>query len=208
MDLSTIIKVEFPENQYYKEEYTKSQIVLHHTVSGPGVNGDFNTWKNNIDRVATCVVVDREGQIHQCFSSKYWAHHLGMKNDHNLGCNKHSIGIEIDSWGGLTKGEDGKWHTATGIVVPIEQVIIYDTPFRGYRAFERYTDKQLSGVRELLLYWGQFYGIDLHYNEGMFDLNQDAISGKPGVWTHVSYRQDKSDCSPQPELISMIQNLI
>jgi hypothetical protein len=34
-----------------------------------------------------------------------------------------------------------------------------------------------------------------------------ALSGTPGVWTHVSYRADKSDCHPQIELINALKEL-
>jgi hypothetical protein len=41
----------------------------------------------------------------------------------------------------------------------------------------------------------------------MFEFSSDAIDGKPGVWTHVSFRKDKSDCHPQPELIDMLKTI-
>jgi len=45
------------------------------------------------------------------------------------------------------------------------------------------------------------------YNGNMWDVNEDALNGEPGVWTHVSYRSDKSDCHPQPELIDVLKSL-
>jgi hypothetical protein len=41
-----IITEQFPDNQYVKEISKKSQIVIHHTVSGPGINGDVAWWKS------------------------------------------------------------------------------------------------------------------------------------------------------------------
>jgi hypothetical protein len=41
----------------------------------------------------------------------------------------------------------------------------------------------------------------------MWDLSNDALAGKKGVYTHVSFRTDKSDMHPQPELIEMLKNL-
>jgi len=73
--------------------------------------------------------------------------------------------------------------------------------------FEKYTDKQILAVRQLLVYWKSRYGIPLTYNDAMWDVNNDALNGKGGVWTHVSYRSDKSDCHPQPELIAMLKSL-
>ena len=57
-------------DRYYKEEFDKKQIVLHHTVSGPGLRGDLETWKKYKSNIATCMIVERDGKINQLFSSK------------------------------------------------------------------------------------------------------------------------------------------
>lgn len=229
LDLSSIEQVEFPRNQYVRSATEKTQIVLHHTVSGDSVDGDIHTWKKTKERVATPVIVERSGNIVQLFSSRYWAYHLGLKVDNfksmglsYLNLNKNSLGIEIDSWGGL-KFIDGEWRASvnkfgTGslvnkhgqkykVVLPSDRVQLYSNGFRGYEAFEKYTDKQLYSVAQLLKYWGDRYSIPLNYNENIFEVNKQAMSGTPGVWSHVSYRKDKSDCHPQPELISMLNSL-
>jgi hypothetical protein len=41
----------------------------------------------------------------------------------------------------------------------------------------------------------------------MWEVNKDAMSGKAGVWAHVSCRKDKVDVFPQPELIDMLKSL-
>jgi hypothetical protein len=41
----------------------------------------------------------------------------------------------------------------------------------------------------------------------MWDLDNEALTGKNGVFTHVTYRADKSDMHPQPELIAMLTKL-
>ena len=40
-----------------------------------------------------------------------------------------------------------------------------------------------------------------------FELDDEALNGKAGLFTHTNYRKDKSDCSPQPELLKMILEL-
>jgi hypothetical protein len=62
-------------------------------------------------------------------------------------------------------------------------------------------------VRKLLIFWNERYGIPLDYNQDMWALSSKALSGQDGVWTHVSFREDKSDCHPQPELIEMLKSL-
>ena len=40
-----------------------------------------------------------------------------------------------------------------------------------------------------------------------FDLQDSALKGQPGLWTHANVRSDKFDCHPQPELLDMIKSL-
>ena len=126
LDLSKIVQHDFTSREYNKAVYDKKQIVLHHTASGNGVNGDINWWLKVKKRIGTCILIARDGTIHQVFSSKYWAYHLGENGkDHvSLGLryrrnDMESIGIEIDSWGGLKKKGDD-WVSYTGTVVPKE----------------------------------------------------------------------------------------
>ena len=78
LNLNEIIQVDFPETQYYKKETQKKQIVLHHTVSGQGTEGDIAYWRSTVERVGTAIIVGWDGKIYQCFSTLYWAHHLGV----------------------------------------------------------------------------------------------------------------------------------
>lgn len=219
LDLNEIIDVDFPDDQYIKEQTKKNQICLHHTVSGPGVDGDISWWKQTPERIGTAVIVDRDGKIFQMFSSDYWAFHLGTKGLNDTTLNKGSIGIEIDSWGGLVKAINNSWYPATWDNVakknvpnmkvnPIKNVQEYPQGFMGFYGFEKYTDAQIDSVRKLLDYWCDKHNIPQTYNSDMWALSNRALSGTAGIWTHVSYRgNQKSDCHPMPELINMLKAL-
>jgi len=194
-------------DRYYKEEFDKKQIVLHHTVSGPGIRGDLATWKKYKSNIATCMVVERDGKINQLFSSKYWAYHLGAGKS---SLDKHSIGIELDNWGQL-QDRNGKLFTVYDSIVDVP-IVHYPLGFRGEQIFEAYTVEQLRAVGELLLFWNKRYGIPLTYNEDMWDVSPKALSGEKGVWAHVSYRPwpstaNKWDVHPDPNLISMLKTI-
>lgn len=215
LNLNDIIQVDFPDNQYVKEQTNKKQIVLHHTVSGQGVEGDIAWWRQTVERIGTAIIIGWDGKIYQCFSSKYWAYHLGAGN---ATLDKQSIGIEIDSWGALVRHNrlwyPAKWddtlkkYIANTAVRPVQDVVTYPEGFMGFYGYEKYTDKQIEAVRQLLVYWGERYNIPLNYNEDMWDKSNKALSGQSGVWTHVSFRGNgKSDCHPQPELIQMLKSL-
>lgn len=217
LNLKEIITVDFPKDQYIREEHKKNQIVLHHTVSGQGVNGDIAWWRQTADRVGTAIIVGWDGKIYQCFGSKYWAYHLGLKTSSNKSLNQGSIGIEIDAWGGLVR-TNRQWYPAkwdkelkkmvgNTKVAPIQNVQVYENGFRGFYGFEKYTDAQIEAVRQLLVFWHERYDIPLDYHEDMWHYSKNAMAGKDGIWSHVSYRKDKSDCHPQPELVKMLKSL-
>lgn len=215
LNLKDIIQVDFPNDQYIRKQTDKKQIILHHTVSGQGVEGDIAWWRKTSQRIGTQIIIDWEGKMYQCYSSKYWGYHLGTGNS-NL--DKHSIGIEIDSWGGLVKHNKqwypAKWDDRTKKYIanishkPINNVQKYPDGFRGFYGYEKYTKKQIEAVGKLLVYWNEIYNIPLNYNSTMFDVSKEALMGKPGIWSHVSFRKDKSDCHPQPDLINMLKSLI
>jgi len=229
--LEKIVSVGFPPNQYYRKITNKKQIVLHHCVSGKGVTGDIDWWIQTPEKVAAHIIIDRWGTPFQTYSSRYFAHHLGVKQKtlrqegfldyrtRNLKLNKASIAIEIDSWGPLIK-ENNFWYPVKWSKwskkyvarinlksIPKHKIEFYPNGFREFYAFEKYTNAQIETLKQLLLYWNKKYYIPLTYNEKMFEYNLDAIAGIPGIWSHVSYRRDKSDCHPQLELINMLKSL-
>jgi N-acetyl-anhydromuramyl-L-alanine amidase AmpD len=214
LNLNEIISVDFPDDQYIKEQTNKNQIVLHHTVSGRGVNGDIAWWRSTVQRIATAIIIGWDGKIYQCFSSKYWGYHLGCGNSE---LDKHSIGVEIDAWGGLIRYNrewypvkwDGelKKNVPNLSIPPVKNVQIYEQGYRGFYGYEKYTEAQIEAVRQLLVFWGEKYNIPLDYNPSMFTVSPEALSGKSGVWSHVSFRSDKSDCHPDDGLVQMLKSL-
>jgi len=229
LDLNSIIQVDFPDNQYFREQTNKTQIVLHHTVSGQGVDGDISWWRSTVERIGTAMIIGRDGKIYQCFSSLYWGHHLGIKSEflkakgfsdyatRNTLLNKQSIGIEIDSWGWLIKDgnfwypakwdENKKKYVAYTKVMPIKDIVEYNQGFMGYNVYEKYTDAQIESLRKLLVFWCDKFKIPKTYNEDMWDVSMKALSGESHIWSHSSFRSDKSDVSPQPNLIAMLKSL-
>lgn len=216
------IQYNFSKTQYIATETQKVQIYLHHTAGNSNPFDVFKDWENNKERIATCITVGgkpkkgdtfTDGQLVQGYSSKYWAYHLGLRESvfHNFdspykSLDKISIGIEICSWGNLTY-KDGKFYNWVKKVVPSEEVIELDTPFRGFKYFHNYTDAQIESVKELLLYWKQRWNIPLVYNEDIWDICPRALKGEPGVYTHCSVRYDKIDVYPHPKLIEMLKSL-
>ncbi len=230
LNVSLINQNELTENQYFKEDCSlvKSIIVAHHTAGGSSPKNVIYGWQSNPEKVATAFIIagkptskdtHKDGEIFQAFGSKYWAYHLAFSKNtnavpvkyHNFTYEqkiaKASIGIEIANWGQLTKQTDGTFKTYVGTLVPVDEVITFETPFRGYKYYHAYTDAQLKSLKELLIYLCNQYKISKKFNSDMFDINIKALDGTNGIWTHVSYRSDKNDCCPQPKLIEILKQI-
>jgi hypothetical protein len=123
-----------------------------------------------------------------------------------ISLDKLSIGIEICSWGPLEKRGD-KFYNYVDREVPADQVTELATPYKGYKFYHRYTDAQIESTKNLLLYWRDAYGIDLTYNDDIWSVSKRALRGESGVFTHNSYRKDKTDIHPCPRMIVMLKTL-
>lgn len=214
-----IKQVQFPTSQYFQEQHPKKQIYLHHTAGNASGEQVFAGWASNSERIATCVSISGkgkntvDGQIIQGYSSKFWAYHLGLKQQvftkagvKYQSLDKISIGIEICNWGQLTL-KDGKFYNYVNREVPADEVCTLEIPYKGYKYFHNYTDAQIASVKELLLLWKETYGIPLTYNEDIWDISKRALAGEAGVYTHNSVRKDKVDIYPHPKMIEMLKSL-
>lgn len=208
-----LIQYNLNTNQYIQEVTNKKQIYLHHTASSYNAKNVIDYWNSNTERIGVCVVIDGDGTIYQCFNSKYWGYHLGVKESvvkqYNIpyqNLDKYSIGIEICCWGQLTKKGD-KFYNYLNKEVPQNEVIELEEPFKGYKYFHNYTDKQIDSIKGLLLLFKEKYSIDIKYQEDIFNVSERALRGLNGVYTHNSVRSDKIDIYPHPQLIKMLKQL-
>jgi len=217
LDISKIKQYPAPEKEYNKEVFPKKQVYIHHTASGGNSKGDMEYLNTDGQGAVNCAFfIDRDGQIWQAFSSKYYSAHLGVPqstfkkfnvNSSSLVLHKHSIAIELDNWGWLTL-KNGKYITYTGAEVKAENVITFPEGFLGYKYYEVYPQTQIDALKDLLEYLCDTYDIPKDYNCDMWSVTANALSGKAGIWTHVSVRESgKWDCSPQPKLIEMLEQL-
>lgn len=213
--LLNIVQDNLPTNCFFNETQPKRIIILHHTA-GASAQSSIQSWRNAKNKIATTVVIDRDGTVYQAFPFNKWGHALGIKQkvfnqfkipNINTRLDQISIQIEIASWGQLTF-KNGKYYNYVNKEVDAENVQLYNPPYRGYSFYEKYTDEQIEALRQLILKLHKdFPSISLNYRPEMWNVNRNALVGTWGIWTHTSFRSDKVDCHPQPELIEMLKNL-
>lgn len=227
-----IVKQEFkviekflPSSQYINEVSEKNCIFLHHTVSpSNSIDGDFNWWLSSPERVGCHFIIDRCGNVYQTVPLEKWIHHLYVSfkgnrvsskyksNNWNNFLNKQSIGIELDCAGGLSS-KNGMWLSSYNKFIPHEDVYELPSSFRGYKAFEKYYPEQLKSLEDLLLFLLNLYPNikqsckDIKDYSNIFNINEDALKGTPGLYGHVSIRSEKSDPFPDKNLINLLNKL-
>ncbi len=232
MSLQIIDKI-LEEGEYVAEKTIKNTIYLHHTAGSHRADWTIDNWNKDRTatksrlRVATAFVIGgldktgsdkdgMDGKVYRAYNEDFWASHLGLKTTNNNQLNKQSIGIEICNYGPLSKTPAGKFLTYVSSEVNPSQVCNLGYLFRGSLYHHKYSNKQIDSLKELLLFLKGKYNIDLKKGlfpildtpkAGGFEINNDALSGKPGVWSHTSVRKDKSDIHPQDELIAMLKTL-
>jgi N-acetyl-anhydromuramyl-L-alanine amidase AmpD len=164
-------------------------------------------------KVATAFIIGSKGTIVQCFSSKHWAYHLGLKEDifneakvSYQSLDKISIGIEICNYGPLTK-RNGYYYNYLNARVDYTEVEFLSTKYKGHIYWQKYTDAQIESTRQLLVYLCDTYKIPRDYYASIFDIDKRALQGDRGIFTHNSVRKDKSDIYPCPRMIAMLENL-
>lgn len=224
LDISKIIQKPLDEGQYFTEQHPKNQIVIHHTAGSSNPYNVVSGWNANLDKIGTPLIIAgkpvrsgdnfKDGEIVQCFSTRKWAYHLGVPSEtfkkYNIPykrLDKTSIGIELCNWGYVTKLSNGTFKNYVGGIVPEEDVIDLGKEFRGHRYYHAYTDAQISSLKDILIYLCDKYNIPKTYNSEIWAMNQGALNGQPGIYSHTSYRSDKYDCFPQPSLIEMLKSL-
>ena len=208
-----------PEDEYMtgsKPEY----VFLHHTA---GWNNPYRTiehWAgDDRGKVATEFVLggqsikgndnQYDGELLQAMPQGGWGWHLGTGRSL---MHKNSVGIEVNNFGWV---KDGK--TYAGTIAAASQLVTLAKPFRGYKTWHRYSDKQIEVLRDWILWVGERDNIDVRAGlpalikvngADAFEFNQDVLDGKhKGLWTHSNVRKTKSDMFPQPELMDMLVSL-
>ena len=217
----TIEKHYLPKGEYKVGPTKKEYVFLHHTAGWNNPFKTINQWgRDDRGAIATEFVLGGQsvrgnddkydGKMVQSFPEGGYGCHLGNNGSQHM--HTHSVGIEVNNFGYIV---DGK--TYAGQTASASQIVTLKEPFKGYKTWHRYSDKQIENLRLWLLWIAERDNIDIR--EGLpslikekgakaFDFNPDAYYGKiKGVWTHTNTRRDKFDMFPQDELLEMLTNL-
>lgn len=233
----TIYDCLLTDEEYVKKQTKKNTIWLHHTAGGSRPDWTIGGWEKDylrdtngnpvIDangnpkplRVGTNFVIGRkssstsdilwDGRIMRAIDDRYWAYHLGINHRNSEELNSKSISIELCNYGPLTLNKNGLFLNYVNKVVSEKDVVELDKPFRGYKYWERYTEKQLDSLSKLITYLQNRWEIEIErgiYDESWFNYDEKWFT-TGGLRSHTQVRRDKFDLFPQKELIEMLNSL-
>jgi hypothetical protein len=219
---------------YYPGPFTKKWLDLHHTAGWDSPKQTIDIWANDNSTIATEFVIggqhptlgDRgnDGVTFRCMPRGAWAAHLTIGNTAR---HRESIGAEICSMGGLTKGgyykvktwvamDPNTFYTAYGTPVSTDQVCDLGWTYRFHRYFHKYSLKQIEEVNRIAMYVKEEHGINLKGGiqelvhkygvEKAFEYCPEYASVTPGVYAHGHIFSGKNDIFPQKEMIDMIMS--
>jgi hypothetical protein len=145
----------------------------------------------------------------QAFPAGSYGWHLGTGNNT---MHTNSVAVELCNFGQLV---DGMTYVKTPVAP--EQIVTLAKPFRGYKTWHRYSDKQIAVLKELIHYVANRDNIDVRKGlpeliktkgADAFDFMDAAYcAGHKGLWCHGNVRPDKVDLFPQQEMMDMLLSL-
>lgn len=201
--------LKLPDDQYFSSGNYKTGICLHHTC-GSSATSTIDWWKRDTQMVGTAFIVDRDGTIYQAFDPLGWAYQFGLKwkDPDRLNFEKRFIGIEIASEGGLIENNGSLYCFDTispRTIKKREEAFDYGKVYRGYRYFDKYEQKQIDSVVQLVNYLCDNFNIERKLPVDYMNFYGDQLKNFRGIIGHVNVRLDKSDPAPDK---SFWQNII
>ena len=219
----TIHRHYLPKGEYVEGPVTNDYIFLHHTAGWENPYKCIDNWgRDDRGKIATEFVLggqkittgadEYDGVMVQAFPDGNQGWHLGKTGSGFM--NRHSVGIEICSFGSLNK----ELKTYAGQKAHASQVCTLKEPFKGHLTWHNYSAKQIEETEKWLKYIAERDNIDIRIGlvqwikkfgpTKAFEFQEDAYYGKvKGLLTHTNVRRDKQDCYPHPDLVDMLLSL-
>ena len=210
--LEVVKTAQLDASQYVKQKTDKDKIFIHFTAGRKSASRTIGFWASDEQKISTAYVIGADdGKAYEAFHPDYWGWHLGIKGT-NGALDKKSIGIEICCFGPLKKVGDKyyAWPNNWKTEVSSEEVYELETPFKGFKYYQAYTDAQLDTLEKLLEYLIENYNIPVQksFDMSWFEYMPELISKKTaGLWTHVNCRKDKFDSYPDHRLLELLNRL-
>lgn len=180
------------EENYHKEVYTKTQIVIGH--SNRKDMRHFDAWlyrRNGKYKKTSAFTIDKNGDIYQHFDPKYYSDFIGFTQD------KCNISITMVNSGWLKLNEMNVYVDWLGHIYSKETKIT-EKSWRNYRYWVKYTDEQYKSLKKLINHLCQSFNIKNDIiTHNVYDEHVDIFKG---VTFRSNYNKEFTDVSPAFEI--------
>lgn len=212
-DLSVDNSHHLDSEQYIKQIFDKDKIFIHYRLSGPDTKSVIKYRGENATGIPTAFIISgrgvEDGKIYETHNPNYWSYHLGIKGSKGV-LDKHSIGIELCSWGRLSKRGD-VYFNVYGAEVSSEDVYCLKDSCGDEIFYHTYTDRQMESLESLLAWIVKSYKIlvqNIEFDKNWMKYSESLIKSKtPGIWTNVNVRKDKQDIYPDHRLFELLNRI-
>lgn len=182
------------ENNYHKENYDKTQIVIgHSTQKGMSHYAGWIYRLNGKNKKTATFTITKEGNIYQHYDPKYYSSFVNNQQD------KASISIILENIGWFRKDSMiDRYVDWLGNSYKKNNEEVLNKRWRNYTYWDRYTDKQMKSLTEILPELCQNYNIPKDFiGHNVFDENVDLFKG---ITFRSNYYQEATDISPAFDL--------
>lgn len=209
-----------PVGTYFPGPVKKQWIFLHHTAGWEDPYQVADMWaRDDRGNVATEYILGGQsvrngntkydGELIQCFPEGGYGWHTGTGNSV---MHRNSVGIEVCCMGQIVNGK-----TYVGTPTDPNQIVKLAKPFRGFQFWHKYSDAQITALKQWILFVAERYDIDptvglVEYikakgADGFDVLDLARANSTPGMYSHTNVLRGKVDMFPQQELIDMLLSL-
>ena len=125
---------------------------------------------------------------------------------------RNSVAIEVCNMGQIVNGK-----TYVNTPAKPDQIVKLAKPFRGFQFWHKYSDAQITVLKQWILFVAEKYGIDPRVGlveyvkakgaDGFDVLDVAKAESTPGLYTHTNLIRGKVDMYPHPDLIDMLLSL-
>lgn len=205
---------------YFPGPVKKQWIFLHHTAGWENPYQVIDMWaRDNRGNVATEFVlggqsvrdgnIKFDGELVQAFPEGGYGWHTGTGNSV---MHRNSVAIEVCNMGQIVNGR-----TYVSTPADPKQIVKLAKPFRGFQFWHRYSDAQITVLKQWILFIAEKYNIDPRVGlveyvrakgaDGFDVLDLARANSTPGMYSHTNVLRGKVDMFPQQELIDMLLSL-
>lgn len=189
-----------PEDNYHKEVYDKTQIIIGHTHRVGMLH--YGSWiyrLNGKNKKSATFTINKEGVVYQHYDPKYYSNFVDNQQD------KASISIILENVGWFRKDNMiDRYVDWLGHNYKKQPDEVMMKRWRNHVYWDKYTKSQMESLQELVVRLCEEYKIPKDFI-GNNVYNEDVDLFK-GITFRSNYYQESTDVSPAFEL-ELLKNL-